>query len=253
MSLQLELPSFVHGNAKLPKSTMCFAIPSGFTCPGAEQCLAMVDRHSGELTHGPLQRFRCYSASEEKRFLSVRQGRWRNYDIIKGRPADELTDLLTLAIRTQMRGYTTHVRWFTAGDCFSKALRDAIIGAARRTMPLVHYLYSKNLPIWLDGERLLQLPENLFLTASWGGKFDHLLQQGVFPRTARVVTTEEEAEALGLPIDYTDAYAYDPEPQHFAHLVHGPQGGALWHVIQQRRDAGQFAGYSAKTKGLVHV
>jgi hypothetical protein len=129
-------------------------------------------------------------------------------------------------------------------------LRDALIEVARRQSDLLFYLYSKNLPIWLDNGRLLPLPDNLIMTASWGGRHDFLLKEGLFPRTARVVNTEDEAYTLGLPLDFTDAYAYQPTPTHFAHLVHGtqPAGSEAGNAIRRRRKAGKFSGYSRKTK-----
>ena len=241
---RLELPSFTHGNTKLPDNIMIFSLPSGFTCPGACKCLTMANRDTGKLAHGPQQEFRCYSALAEARFSSTRSSRWRNLDLVTGKSADQLAELLTLSVRAQAQRKTTHVRWFGAGDAFSAALRDGIIAAAEHTSWLVHYLYTKNLPLWLG----VDLPSNMRLTASWGGKFDHLIEEGHFPRSARVVTTEEEAAALGLPIDFTDAYAYDPTPQHFAHLVHGTQTGELQRQINARAAAGGFRGYGSRRR-----
>jgi phospholipid/cholesterol/gamma-HCH transport system ATP-binding protein len=39
----IELLSFGHGNAKLDKEIYTFSLPSGWTCPFAEQCLAKVN------------------------------------------------------------------------------------------------------------------------------------------------------------------------------------------------------------------
>lgn len=245
MPAQQRLLKFGHGNAKLPSSTMTFALPAGHTCPGARQCLALVDPRTGRLQDGPHTLFRCSAASEEVR-PSVRQARWHNWDLIRPLGSTAITDLLDLSLRAQVRAYTERVRWFTAGDCPTIALRDALIATARRHPQLLFYLYSKNLPLWLQGHQPLPLPENLRLTASWGGRYDHLLTDGRFPRTARVVNTQEEAYALGLPVDFSDALAYSATPQHFAHLVHGtqPKGSEAGRAIQARRSAGLFSGYS---------
>ena len=238
----LQLPRFTHGNTKLPDSIMIFSLPSGFTCPGAEQCLTMADRVTGKLTHGPKQQFRCYSALAEARHPSVRGSRWHNFEVVTHKTPEQLAELLILGIRASATTKTTHIRWFGAGDCFSVALRDAILAASREADWLVHYLYTKNLPLWLG----VELPENLRLTASWGGKFDYLIKEGHFPRSARVVVTEAEAATLGLPLDFTDAHAYDPNPHHFAHLVHGTQSGELQRRINARAAAGGFRGYGSK-------
>jgi hypothetical protein len=240
---------FGHGNAKLPNTTMTFALPAGHTCPGALLCLSKADPDTGKITDGPRTQFRCSAASEETR-PSVRDSRWRNFRRLAGLNTAGMVELLDLSVRANRLTYTERVRWFTSGDCYSAPLRDALIEVARRQSNLLFYLYSKNLPIWLDNGRLLPLPDNLIMTASWGGRYDFLLEEGLFPRTARVVNTEDKAYTLGLPLDFTDAYAYQPTPTHFAHLVHGtqPAGSEAGNAIRHRRKAGKFSGYSRKTK-----
>jgi hypothetical protein len=252
MGLSDQLLKFGHGNAKLPNTTMTFALPAGHTCPGALHCLAKADPTTGKVSDGPHTLFRCSSASEETR-PSVRAARHHNWSLLRGLNTGGLVALLDLSLRAQVRSYSERVRWFTSGDCYSAPLRDALIEIACRHPQLVFYLYSKHLPLWLEGGRLLPLPGNLYLTASWGGRWDFLLADDLFPRTARVVNLKEEAYALGLPIDFTDAYAYDPVPRHFAHLVHGtqPKGSIAGQAIRQRAAAGEFTGYSAKRPHLV--
>jgi hypothetical protein len=253
MSLSDQLLKFGHGNAKLPNTTMTFALPAGFTCPGALLCLAKAHPHTGKITDGPHTLFRCSSASEETR-PSVRAARWHNWNLIRGLQTGALVDLLDLSLRAQVRSYTERVRWFTSGDCSTPQLRDALIEIARRHPEVLFYLYSKNLPLWLcshtspSNYRLLELPGNLVMTASWGGRYDFLLADGLFPRTARVVNTFEEAAALNLPVDFTDSLAYSPTPRHFAHLVHGtqPRHSLAGAAIRRRAAAGQFTGYSHK-------
>ena len=249
MSLSDQLLKFGHGNAKLPNTTMTFALPAGFTCPGALHCLSKADPITGKIKDGPQTLFRCSAASEETR-PTVRRSRHHNWSLLRGLNTGAMAGLIDLSLRAQRRSYTERVRWFTSGDCFSVPLRDALIETARRHPDLLFYLYSKNLPIWLDNGRLLPLPDNLIMTASWGGRYDFLLEEGLFPRTARVVNTEDEAYTLGLPLDFTDACAYQPTPTHFAHLVHGtqPAGSEAGNAIRSRRKAGKFSGYSRKTK-----
>jgi hypothetical protein len=238
------LLEFSHGNAKLPNSTMIFSLPAGHTCPGALTCLSKADQASGKLSDGPHTLFRCYAASQETR-PSVRLKRWRNLDRLTGLPTDALSELLAHSIAAQRRLYTQRVRWFGSGDCFSTALRDALIETARQ-IDLTFYFYTKNLPLFLDGDQALQLPGNLLLTASWGGRFDHLIERGLFPRNARVVMDHAEAEERGLPLDFDDSWAYNPQAQAFAHLVHGtqPVGSASGAAIAERRRQGLFTGYS---------
>lgn len=244
---QRGIPQFGRGNSKLPDSTLTFALPSGHTCPGALQCLAMADRETGKITDGPQQTFRCYEASIEGLRPNVRESRWRNFEIIRGLNPSEATDLLVAGIGAVLDHKSTHVRWFTGGDLYSVVLRDAIFQTCRETEELIHYFYTKNLPLLAPSyNRLITLPDNLRVVASWGGKFDYLAP--LFPRTARVVHTREEAERQGLPIDTTDRLAWQDEPVHFCHLSHGmqPAGSAASQAIAARRRNGDFTGYGAR-------
>ena len=253
MLISNGIPFFGEGNAKLPDSTLTFALPSGFTCPGALQCLAKADRITGKITDGPHQLFRCHEASAECRFTTVRKARWRNFELIAPLKSAPMAELLMAGISAARTHKSTHVRWFTGGDCYSTALRDAIIACSSATPELIHYLYTKNLLIFLEESPApsgpMLLPANLRVTASWGGKFDYLLEAGLFPRTARVVNYPEEAAALGLEIDYTDQLAWQDEPTHFCHLSHGgqPPGSEAGNAIRSRRKAGAFSGYGRRS------
>lgn len=252
MSLSDQLLKFGHGNAKLPNTTMTFALPAGHSCPGALHCLSKADPSTGRIVDGPHTLFRCSAASEETR-PSVRSARWHNFRILAGLSTGGMIDVIDLSLRAQVRTYTERMRWFTSGDCFSPTLRDALLEIARRHPELIFYLYSKNLPLWLSDGTLLSMPDNLFLTASWGGRYDFLIQDGLFPRSARVVNTYEEAAKLGLPIDFDDRLAYSPRARHFAHLVHGtqPKGSVAGAAIRERAKAGLFTGYSAGRRHAV--
>lgn len=249
----MEFPSFGHGNAKLPSSTLTFSLPAGFSCPGANLCLSRAIHPEDGPIHiqdGPNTIFRCSAATDELR-PSVSNARWRNYRLVDAAIRDgSISALLQGGVALNARSFTTHLRWFVSGDCYSPSLRDAILECASATPGLIHYAYTKNLPLWLKGDELLPLPANFRLTASWGGRFDFLLEQGLFPRTARVVNTMEEAASAGLPVDFDDRHAWAAEPMHFCHLVHGtqPRGSASGAAIRARAKAGQFTGYSAKTR-----
>lgn len=254
-----NLLKFSAGNAKLPNSTLIFSLPAGYSCPGALLCHSQVTKHPSRVTgkhriiDGRYAEFRCYAATEELR-PSVRDARWHNYELIKELDADDMAQLFLNSITFHARSFTERVRWFGSGDCFSAEVRDAIFQVAS-VSPYVHYFYTKNLPLFLDGSRGQRRPPvNVFITASWGGRFDFLLSDGLFPRTARVVNSFEEAQALGLPVDFNDAYAYAQNPTHFAHLTHGmqPAGSTAGKAISARRAAGQFSGYSTHGATVRH-
>lgn len=244
---ELGLLEFSHGNAKLPNSTMLFSLPAGHTCPGALACLSYADRITGRVVDGPRSQFRCYAATAETR-PNVRELRWRNLRRLAGISSQQIGDLLIASVLASARHYTARVRLFESGDCFSPAFRDGIIQSARTLRHLTIYFYTKHLPLWIQGDRPIPLPPNLFITASWGGKHDSLIEQGLFPRNSRVVFDAAEAERLGLPIDHTDELAYDATPQAFAHILHGTQraGTPAAEAISSRRRLGQFTGYGRK-------
>jgi hypothetical protein len=257
MLISHGIPFFGSGNSKLSDSTLTFALPSGFTCPGALHCLARADRLTGHITDGPEQRFRCHEASIEALRPNVRKARWRNFELIAPLEAAAMAELLMAGLSASRSHKSTHVRWFTGGDCYSAALRDAIISCSTWTPDLIHYMYTKNLFLFLEDSpapsQLMDLPANLRVTASWGGKFDYLLEAGLFPRSARVVNTEQEAAVLGLLIDTTDRLAWQDEPSHFCHLSHGtqPPGSEAGNAIRARRKAGKFSGYGRAKRTAV--
>jgi len=207
----------------------------------------MADRHTGKITDGPQQQFRCYEASIESRYATTRDSRWRNFELIRFHAPEPAAELLLAGIAAARSHKTTHVRWFTGGDLFSSSLLHAILMTAEKTDTLIHYFYTKNLPLLAPRGKLIAMPFNLRVTASWGGKFDYYIEAGIFPRSARVLNTRTEAVALGLPVDTTDALAWQDEPTHFCHLTHGGQraGSPASLAIAQRRKAGDFTGYGA--------
>lgn len=254
----MALLRFSAGNAKLPDSTLIFSLPAGHTCPGALACHSFATRSADasrkhgyryQVHDGPHTVFRCYAASEET-YHNVYEARWHNWSLLRPLNASDAAELLSLSLLAHQGHKTERVRWFGSGDCPTPQLRDALIAVAQRHDDLLFYLYSKHLPLWLDGGRPLTLPSNLKLTASWGGRWDFLLRDGLFPRTARVVNTHAEAYALGLPLDFNDSHAYGPVDVHFAHLVHGtqPAGSASGAAIRQRARDGAFTGYSRNTR-----
>lgn len=238
-----QLVRFTHGNSKLPTSTMILSFPAGHTCPGARDCLTRVPRHGGPAwTTSDLQ-FACYAASQERYRATVRDLRWRNFDLLAPLNYGAIWRHLVTAAFQQQRSYTKRIRFFESGDAWSRDMAHAIVLFAETVRPKTVYLYTKALPFWIG----LSIPSNLRITASWGGRYDELIQSGHFPRSARVVQDVATARNLGLPLDFDDSFAYAEEPVHFAHLVHGwqPAGSPAAAAINIRRAAGEFTGYGA--------
>ena len=237
-----NLLRFSFGNAKLPATTAIFDIPAGYTCPGAHLCQSRFDRGIGKIIDGPNTVFRCFSATQESR-PNINKKRWHNLDLMK--QAGSLPQLLIDSLNYRLERKTTHVRWHVSGDFFSYQYCRAVLLAAQATPDLTHYFYTKSLHFWQD----VLLPDNVFLTASRGGKYDHLIDQGYFPRNATVVYTEGEAAEKGLPIDHDDSHCYTGDPHAFGLLVHGtqPKGSIAGAAIQLRKKQGKFVGYSKQS------
>ena len=192
-------PAFTKGNRYLfDPSAYAWNIPSGWTCPAAEQCLAKADRHTGKITNGAAQKFKCYSAMTE-RYPSVRKRLWANFEAVAKKSPDEVCKVLQcLPDKVRL------VRIHAAGDFFSQNYFDGWLQFIR-SKPEVHFwAFTKSLPYWIA--RLDEIPSNLVLQASHGGKHDALIEQHGL-KSARVVWSKQEADALKLQIDTDDRLA----------------------------------------------
>ena len=65
------------------------------------------------------------------------------------------------------------------------------------------------------------LPNNFYMVASYGGRYDYLIDKGYFTKYSKVVFSEDEAIKLGLQIDKDDSLCFRNKP--FALLLHGLQ------------------------------
>jgi hypothetical protein len=191
--------SFTKANRYLfDPSAYAWNIPSGWTCPAAEQCLAKADRYTGKITNGAAQKFKCYSAMTE-RYPSVRKRLWSNFEaVVKKSPDEVCKELQCLPAKVRL------VRIHASGDFFSQNYFDGWLQFIR-SKPDVHFwAFTKSLPFWIL--RMDEIPSNFVLQASYGGKHDSLIQQHGL-KYARVVWSKEEAERLDLPIDTDDRLA----------------------------------------------
>jgi hypothetical protein len=229
--------TFGQGNAKLDKRIATFSIPAGHTCPGAAQCLAKADRLTGKLTDGSNQQFRCFAASAEAMYPSVRESRHRNWDMLKAAKSRESMGALILASLPDAEIVRIHV----GGDFYNADYFLAWCDVAKARPAVKFYAYTKSINFWQN--HVDDIPANLILTASEGGKFDDRING--FKR-ATVVYSEEQAEALGLAIDHDDSHAYNGE-ESFALLLHGTQakGTVASKALSALRVQGK-GGYSAK-------
>lgn len=240
--------TFSKGNAKLGKQTLIFNLPAGRTCPGALYCksFAVVDANGKRsIQDGNETIFRCFAASSEVQYDGAFRSRLENLNTISEylqNGVEFAASQLNVALQHYRTRNTELIRIHESGDFYSIDYLRSWIRVAEMNPDLKFYCYSKSLLIFLD----VKLPENFYMTASYGGKWDYLIDEGFFTRYSKVVMNEEEAESKGLEVDHDDSHCFGDKP--FALLVHGtqPKGSATGAAIRQRRKNNQFSGYNKK-------
>lgn len=168
-------------------------LPTGTTCPFAMECKVVVDRHTGKFDVAKGQ-YRCYAASPE-RFPAVREHRWKNFEFVKAGGIPEIP-----------KGCKA-IRIHASGDFFNQAYFDMWCELARQNPDIEMWAYTKSLSYWIA--RLDSIPENLILTASYGGRQDSLIKEYGLKHT--IVFKSISEVPRGLPIDNNDDYARMPE------------------------------------------
>jgi len=246
---------FSESNAKL-RDTVIFSIPAGHTCPFAMKCKSMADRVTGRVTDGPETEWRCFSASSEARSPALRKHLWENYEALvdaydKG-GTQAVADLIIANLPTNVPLVRIHV----SGDFFSEQYFEAWCRVARafpgkvvyregQPYPegTIFYAYTKALHLMLRDD----IPENLVLTASRGGRLDRLIDKHEL-KEARVVFSQAEADELGYEIDHDDSLAWSQD-KNFALLLHGtqPKGSDASQALKKLKKAG-WTGYNSKGK-----
>lgn len=209
---------FKIGNAKIASDTAIFDLPAGYTCPGADVCHSRSNRKTGKVQDGTNCQIRCYAAQQEAYLPALRRKRWDNFLALKGQSVSNIASMINRAI-ADFPAKVRRVRIHESGDFFSQDYFDAWLEVAKQNKSLVFYAYTKSIPFWVA--RKNELPKNFRLVASYGGKFDSLIQEHGL-KSAHIVFSRQEAKSLGLPIDKTDRLAYTGK-RSFALLLHGCQ------------------------------
>jgi len=219
------------GNAKLSMAIATFALPSGHACPFANECKSQSDLLTGKITDGPNCRFRCFSATNEARASTVRQARWRNFNMLReAKTVQAMADLINRSIPFG----ATYVRLHVAGDFYSEAYFKAWLNVAINNPAITFYGYTKSISYWVKYRA--KMPSNFRLVASKGGLQDNLIAKYNLPY-AEVVFSTEEARRKGLEIDHDDSHAIKADKA-FALLLHATQpvgtvAADAWKVIMR--------------------
>lgn len=167
-------------------------LPTGTTCPFAAECKVTVDRYTGKFDakHG---QYRCYAANPE-RFPAVRSHRWTNFELVRSGGVPYIP-----------KGCKA-IRIHAAGDFFNQRYFDLWVQIARSRPDVEMWAYTKSLRYWV--ERLGVIPNNLVLTASYGGREDHLIEAHGL-KNVKVYARREDVPP-DRPIDNNDDWARKP-------------------------------------------
>jgi hypothetical protein len=222
---------------------------SGYSCPFAEKCLskAVVGADGRrKIKDGPKTEFRCFSASQEVQYTNVYNLRKHNFDTLRGLSREDMTTRLTEDLPSNAGIVRIHV----AGDFFSRDYMAAWYAVAAAHPRVLFYAYTKSLSYWLSMRDCT--PENMVLTASYGGRDDNLIAEHNL-RATKVVFSEAEAAFLGYEIDHDDSHAARPSLRNesFALMLHGtqPKGSDAADALKTLKRDGVQHSYNRKAVG----
>jgi len=219
-----DMLSFTEGNVKIPFYSL--NLPAGFSCPFAVQCKSWAEENpeTGKWTLKSVKgiQFRCYAAADEAQYAGARNQRQTNFALLKRlQTKEQIADLIIDSFEAkQLDKLSKYFRLHVSGDFFSQEYFDAWILVAKQIPDTIFYAYTKSIPFWL--KRKSQIPDNFRLTASYGGKYDNLIEQYGL-KYVLVVDTVKQAQDIGLEIDIDDSHAYKNSDKPFCLLIHGNQ------------------------------
>ena len=125
-----------------------------FTCIGAGAC-----------------KLPCFAKHGRYHFPCVKEKLLRNYEASK---QDDFVKRMSAEI--YLNGCKTF-RIHTVGDFYSGEYIDKWIDICYQLKDVQFYCYTKTVPYFTNG-RLYNLPTNLRVVFSYGGKYDHLIPEG---------------------------------------------------------------------------
>ena len=197
-------------------------LQSGVSCPMAKHCFSVArERDDGIrfIQDGKHTEFRCFSASQEAQYTGVYRKRRDNFETLRPLDRHQIATLLHETLPLDAGIVRAHV----AGDMFKESYFRAWLDLAKARPNVLFYAYTKMLQLWVKHRDIVERLPNFVLTASRGGKIDHLIGiEGL--REARVILSPDQERYLG-PIDDDDSHAANPATRHdsFRLLIHGTQ------------------------------
>ena len=234
-----ELAEYLQGNRKIYSLDLL----SGWSCPHAKDCLSKAivqDNGKRKIKEGKDTQFRCFSASQEVQYTNVYNSRKHNFDLLRNLHFEDMVELINGSLPKNAGIVRIHV----AGDFFSQQYLDAWYIVALRNPKILFYAYTKSLRFWVGGVTEMPILHNFVLTASYGGRDDHMIDEFNL-RSAKVVFSAAEAAELGLEIDHDDSHAAKPSlrDQSFALLIHGtqPAGSEASTALKKLKGKGSYS------------
>jgi len=239
-----ELAEYLQGNRKIYSLDLL----SGWSCPHAKDCLSKAivqDNGKRKIKDGKDTQFRCFSASQEVQYTNVYNSRKHNFDLLRNLHFEDMVELINGSLPKNAGIVRIHV----AGDFFSQQYLDAWYIVALRNPKTLFYAYTKSLRFWVGGVTEMPILHNFVLTASYGGRDDHMIDEFNL-RYAKVVFSEAEAEELELAIDHDDSHAAKPSlrDNSFALLIHGtqPAGSEASTALKKLKGKGSYSRKKSK-------
>lgn len=184
------------GNSKLKKDGIAsFNIPPVSTCPGADKCKTW-----------------CYATQGQQ---------WMKSGYIRrvgGFKATLMPEFQTLAIANIVSESCTRLRLHDSGDFYSPGYMLMWFDIARLLPKVKFYAYTKQIILFHKLRHLM--PDNFNIVQSWGGKFDHLIDESL-PH-AKIFNTLEELNAAGyVDASESDLPAMDRNNVKIGLVIHG--------------------------------
>ena len=234
-----ELADYLTGKRKIYSLDLL----SGWSCPHAKDCLSkaiITDEGKRKIKDGKHTKFRCFSASQEVQYTNVYNSRKHNFDLLRKQNHEEMVKLINSSLPENAGIVRIHV----AGDFFSLPYMHAWYMVAALNPNVLFYAYTKSLKFWVGGINELPILHNFVLTASYGGRDDHMIDEFNL-RSTKVVFSEAIASVLGLEIDHDDSHAAKPSlrDQDFALLIHGtqPAGSQASTALKKLKGKGSYS------------
>ena len=162
----------------------------------------------------------------------MRAARHWNYELLRRETEYEMFKRIQASLPKKAEIIRIHV----SGDFYNQKYFDAWVFLAQNKPETTFYAYTKSLPYWIA--TMYEIPQNLKLIASAGGRNDELITEYNL-REATIVLSLEEADMLDLDIDHTEEIAIQSD-ESFALLIHGtqPKGSESSKAIQELKKNG---------------